>query len=100
MGTWLSETCSASCKREINDNTKVTSSWFLSTLNYDARSTAHQIIRIVFTSIGRTTCQPVLTPSLQPRHIPTRDYNITQSSDPDDGHIVAPKHVEQLLEEK
>ena len=38
---------------------------------------------------GRTTCQPVLTTSLQPRHIPTRDYNITQSSAPDDGHMVA-----------
>ena len=29
---------------------------------------------------GRTTCQPVLTTSLQPRHIPTQGYNITQSS--------------------
>ena len=26
---------------------------------------------------GRTTCQPYLTTSLQPRHIPTRVYNIT-----------------------
>ena len=44
MGTWLPETCWATCKREIKDNTKVTSSWFfLSTLNYDARSTTHQI---------------------------------------------------------
>ena len=34
------------------------------------------------------------------QHIPTRGYNITQSSAPDDGHMVAPKHVEQLLEEK
>ena len=33
-------------------------------------------------------CQ-VLTTSLQPRHIPTRGYNITQSSAPDDGHMVA-----------
>ena len=38
---------------------------------------------------GRTTCQPVLTTSLQPLHIPTRGYNITQSSAPDDGHMVA-----------
>ena len=38
---------------------------------------------------GRTTCQPVLTTSLQPRHIPTRDYDITQSSAPDDEHMVA-----------
>ena len=37
---------------------------------------------------GRTTCQPVLTTLLQPRHIPTRDYNNTQSSAPDDGHMV------------
>ena len=29
MGTWLPETCSANCKGEIKDNTKVTSSWFL-----------------------------------------------------------------------
>jgi hypothetical protein len=27
-------------------------------------------------------------------------YNITQSSAPDDGHMVSPKYVEQLLEEK
>jgi hypothetical protein len=40
-------------------------------------------------SIGRTACQPVLTTSLQPRNIPTRGYNITQSSAPDDGHMVA-----------
>jgi len=29
MGTWLPETRWATCKAEINDNTKVTSSWFL-----------------------------------------------------------------------
>jgi len=40
-------------------------------------------------SIGRTTCQPVLTTFLQPRHIPTQGYNITQLSAPDDGHMVA-----------
>ena len=28
-------------------------------------------------------------PSLQPRHIPARGYNIMQSSAPDDGHMVA-----------
>jgi hypothetical protein len=38
---------------------------------------------------GCTTCQPVLTTFAQPRHIPTRGYNITQSSAPDDGHMVA-----------
>ena len=37
---------------------------------------------------GRTTWQPDLTNSLQPRHIPTRGYKITQSSNPDDGHMV------------
>jgi len=43
MGTWLPETCWATIRREIK-NTKVTSSWFfLSTLNYDARSTTHQV---------------------------------------------------------
>ena len=38
---------------------------------------------------GRTTCHPVLTTFPQPRHIPTRGYNIMQSSAPDDGHMVA-----------
>jgi len=38
---------------------------------------------------GRTTYQPVLTIFLQPRHIPTQGYNITQSSAPDDGRMVA-----------
>ena len=37
----------------------------------------------------RTTYQPDLTTFPQPRHIPTRGYNITQSSAPDDGHMVA-----------
>ena len=27
MGTWLPETCTATCKEEIKDSTKVTSSW-------------------------------------------------------------------------
>jgi hypothetical protein len=50
MGTWLPETCWATSRREIN-NTKVTSSWFiLPTLNYDARSTTHQISFSVITS--------------------------------------------------
>ena len=41
MGTWLPETCWATIRREIK-NTKVTSScFFLSTLNFDARSTTH-----------------------------------------------------------
>ena len=48
MGTWLPETCWATIRREIK-NTKVISSWFyLSTLNYDARSTTHQIWIYVF----------------------------------------------------
>ena len=43
MGTWLPETCWATIRREIK-NTKVTYIWFfLSTLNYDACSTTHQI---------------------------------------------------------
>jgi len=29
MGTWLPETCWATCKGEIKDHTKVTSSWFV-----------------------------------------------------------------------
>jgi len=39
--------------------------------------------------IGRTTYQPDFTTFLQLRHIPTQGYNITQSSAPDDGHMVA-----------
>ena len=38
---------------------------------------------------GRTTYQPDLTTFMQPRHIATEGYNITQSSAPDDGHMVA-----------
>ena len=38
---------------------------------------------------GRTTYQTDLTTFLQPRHIPTQGYNITQSSAPDDGHMVS-----------
>jgi len=38
---------------------------------------------------GRTTYQPDMTTFLQPWHIPTQGYNITQSSAPDDGHMVA-----------
>ena len=49
MGKRLHETCRATCKREIKDNTEVTSSrFFLSTLNYDARSTAHQTCKCRF----------------------------------------------------
>ena len=47
VGTWLPETCWAIIRREMK-NTKVKSSWFfLSTLNYDARSTTHQIYNTV-----------------------------------------------------
>ena len=38
---------------------------------------------------NQPTYQPDLTIFLQPRHIPTQGYNITQSSAPDDGHMVA-----------
>ena len=34
MSTWLPETCWATCKGEIKDNTKVTSSWFLTHTEY------------------------------------------------------------------
>ena len=34
MGTWLPEKCWATCKGEIKDNTKVTSSWFLIQTGY------------------------------------------------------------------
>jgi len=32
---------------------------------------------------------PILTTFLQPQHIPTRGYNVMQSSAPEDGHMVA-----------
>ena len=44
---------------------------------------------VIALSYERTTYQPDLTTFLQPRHIPTQGYNITQSSAPDDGHMVA-----------
>ena len=53
---------------------------------------------LYFSSNSCSTCfgQPCarnmlsnLTTFLQPRHIPTQGYNITQSSAPDDGHMVA-----------
>jgi cell division protein FtsW (lipid II flippase) len=47
------------------------------------------VVVVAVAAIGRTTYQPVLTTFLQPRHIPTRGYNITQSSAPDDGQMVA-----------
>jgi len=40
------------------------------------------------------------TTFLQPRHITTQGYNITQSSASDDGHMVVRNIVEQLVEEK
>ena len=46
---------------------------------------------------GRTTYQPDLTTFLQPRHIPTQGYNITQSSVPDDGHMVARNILSKYL---
>ena len=47
MGTWLPETCWATSRKEIK-YAKVTFSWFfLSTLNYDARSTTHQMFTTV-----------------------------------------------------
>ena len=63
MGTWLPETCWATIIREIKEY----KNW----------------------QDGRTTCQPDLTTFLQPRHIPTQGYDITQLSAPDDGHMVA-----------
>jgi hypothetical protein len=38
---------------------------------------------------GRSTYEPYLTIFLYPRNIPTRINNITMSSAPDDGHMVA-----------
>jgi len=38
-----------------------------------------------------------LTTFLQPRHIPTRGYNITQSSAPDDGYMVAQNMLSNYL---
>jgi len=46
MGTWLPETCWANYKGEIKDNTKWHLVGFLPILNYDARSTTHQINKL------------------------------------------------------
>jgi len=42
MGTWLPETCWAICKGETNDNTKVTSSWFLCNIWKTAKVQVHK----------------------------------------------------------
>ena len=67
MDKWLPETCWATIRREIK-NTK-----------------------------SDMYCQPVLTTFLQPRHIPTQGYNITQSWAPDDGHMVARNMLSNYL---
>jgi len=46
MGTWFPETCSAICKAEIKDNTKVTSSWFL--IHTELRCTVNHTSDIQF----------------------------------------------------
>jgi len=43
MGTWLPETCRATCKGEISKTQKWHLDGFLSILNYDAWSTTHHI---------------------------------------------------------
>ena len=42
-----------------------------------------------FMEFGQDIGDSTWTASLQPRHIPTQGYNITQSSAPNDGHMVA-----------
>ena len=68
------------CKADVWLNVRRNSVWIRKT---------NQMSFFVFH--GRTTYQPDLTIFLQPRHIPTQGYNITQSSAPDDGHMVARK---------
>ena len=51
--------------------------------HFRATDTSYELIH------GRTTFEPDLTTFLQPRHIPAQGYNITQSSAPDDGQMVA-----------
>jgi hypothetical protein len=61
MGKWLPETCWTNGRRETK-NTKVTSSWFfLSTLNYDARSTTYQMINFIKTWYGVPIMKQTLT---------------------------------------
>jgi len=58
MGTWLPETCWATSRRELK-LTKVTSSWFfLSTLNYVAQSTTHQVHTRYVWIYERKVCKP------------------------------------------
>jgi len=58
MGTWLPETCWATIRREIK-NTKNDIGWFfLSTLNYDARSTTNQLSNfmwLLFRNLGASS---------------------------------------------
>ena len=58
MGTWLSETCWATCKVEIKDNTKVTSSWFL--IHTELRCTANQTSDLLSSLIDLTFCGPCI----------------------------------------
>ena len=46
MGTWLPETCWATCKWEIKDNTKVIFSWFL--IHTELRCTVNHISDLPF----------------------------------------------------
>jgi hypothetical protein len=56
MRTWLPETCWATCKGEIKDNTKVTSSWFLT--HTESRFTVNHTsdLLLILLSIQTTFC--------------------------------------------
>jgi hypothetical protein len=58
MGTWLPDTCWATCKREIKDNTLATSGWFLSTQT-------------------TVTCASLSAPLTQKRPLVSLDFPVT-----------------------
>ena len=72
---------------------EVTSDVILQTFSVDKKNQLDiQFFILDFSSNSCSTCfgQPCVNhQELQPRHIPTQGYNITQSSAPDDGHMVA-----------
>ena len=76
MGTWLPETCWATIRREIKIQ-KVSSSWFfLSTLNYDARSTTHRIYHLLCSEQSTNGhCLQSKWPTVRPQTLNTISFD-------------------------
>jgi len=56
MGTRLPETCWATCKGEIKDNTKVTSSWFLIHTEFTMHGQPHIKFILVMMTASIASC--------------------------------------------